>query len=126
MARNASSQIQQKLILSARKTKEMFKGIQKIYGNTVLDCEEILVYYQNKTIYFEKNSFLSSKQINENVDFVVKKLNGEIVETLTNQDLSQYFIFYLSNVHLTDKTYIIEILKTNSRVKIYNNLLQII
>jgi hypothetical protein len=79
------------------KTKEMFKGIQKIYGNTVLDCEEILVYYQNKTIYFEKNSFLSSKQINENVDFVVKKLNGEIVETLTNQDLSQYFIFYLSN-----------------------------
>ena len=107
------------------KEKERFEGIQKVYGNTVLDCEEILVYYQNETIYFEKNSFLSSKQINENVDFVIKKMNGEIVEVLSNQDLFRYFMFYISNIHLSDKTYIIEIVGTNSGIKLYNNLLEI-
>ena len=107
------------------KTKERFEGIQKDYGNTVLDCEEILVYYQDKTIYFEKNSFLSSKRINENVDFVVKKINGEIVEILSNQELFKYFMFYISNIHLTDKTYIVEIVGTNSGIKLYNNLLKI-
>jgi hypothetical protein len=107
------------------KTKERFIGIQKDYGNTVLDCEEVLVYYQNDTIFFEKNSFLSSKRINENVDFVIKKVNGEIVESLSNQNLFQYFLFYISNIHLTDKTYIIEIVGTNSKIKLYNNVLQI-
>ena len=74
------------------KTKERFEDIQKVYGNDVLDCEEILVYYKDETIFFEKNSFLSSKKINENVDFVVKP-------TTTNyngnyQILSTPFLFY--------------------------------
>jgi hypothetical protein len=107
------------------KTKERFIGIQKDYGNTVLDSEEVLVYYQNDTIFFEKNSFLGSKRINENVDFVIKQINGEIVESLSNQNLFQYFLFYISNIHLTDKTYIIEIVGTNSKTKLYNNVLQI-
>jgi len=107
------------------KTKERFIDIQKDYGNTVLDCEEVLVYYQNNTIFFEKNSFLSSKRINENVDFIIKKVNGEIVESLTNQNLFQYFLFYISNIHLMDKTYIIEIVGTNSKIKLYNNVLQL-
>ena len=107
------------------KTKERFIEIQKDYGNTVLDCEEVLVYYQNNTVFFEKNSFLSSKHINENVDFIIKKVNGEIVESLTNQNLFQYFLFYISNIHLTDKTYIIEIVGTNSKIKLYNNVLQL-
>ena len=107
------------------KTKERFEGIQKNYGNTVLDCEEILVYYKNETIYFEKNSFLSSKKINENVDFIIKKMNGDIFEVLSDQNLFRYFMFYLSNIHLTDKTYIIEIVGTNSGIKLYNNLLEI-
>jgi hypothetical protein len=107
------------------KTKERFQDIQREYGNTVLDCEEVLVYYQNETIYFEKNSFLSSKRITENVDFIVKKTNGEILEALRNQNLFQYFLFYISNIHLTDKTYIIEIVGTNSKIKLYNNVLEL-
>jgi hypothetical protein len=107
------------------KTKDRFEDIQKFYGNTVLDCEEILVTYSNNTILFEKNSFLSSKKIDENVDFVISDLNGNIIEKLENQELMNYWFFYLSNIFLDQKTYIIEIIKTNSKIKIYNNLLKI-
>jgi hypothetical protein len=102
-----------------------YKNIQNDYGNSVIDCEEILVEYKENIILFEKNSFLTTKKIDENVDFIVKKTNGEVVESLPNQDLFRYFIFYISNVNLTDDQYIIEMVGTNSRKKYYNNLLQI-
>jgi hypothetical protein len=102
-----------------------YDNIQNDYGNSVIDCEEILVYYKDNTISFEKNSFLTTKKINENVDFVVKKINGEIVTTLPNQNIFHYWLFFISDIHLTDKTYIIEIIGTNSGIKIYNNLLEI-
>jgi hypothetical protein len=102
-----------------------YKNIQDDYGNSVIDCEEILVYYKDNSISFEKNSFLSTKKIDENVDFIIKTIDGQVVETLADQNLFQYWLFYLSNIELTDKRYIIEIVKTNSRVKIYNNLLEI-
>jgi hypothetical protein len=102
-----------------------YKNIQNDYGNSVIDCEEILVEYRDNTILFEKNSFLTTKKIYENVDFIIKKINGEVVESLPNQDLFRYFIFYISNVNLTDDQYVIEMVGTNSRKKYYNNLLQI-
>jgi hypothetical protein len=106
----------------------VFNEVKK-YGNpSYIDVSnplKILVYYKNKTIYFEKNSFLSSKKINENVDFIIKKMNGDIFEVLSDQNLFKYFMFYLSNIRLTDKTYIIEIVGTNSGIKLYNNLLEI-
>jgi hypothetical protein len=102
-----------------------FQSIERTYGNTVLDCEELLVTYSNNTIFFEKNSFLSSKKIDENVDFIISDLDGNIIEMLENQQLMNYWVFYLSNVFLEKKSYIIEIVKTHSKVKIYNNLLKI-
>jgi hypothetical protein len=107
------------------KNKWQYENIQNDYCNSVIDCEEILVYYQNNSVFFEKNSFLSSKKINENVNFVIKNLKGEIIEMLTNQNLFQYWLFYISNVDLMDNFYIIEIIGTNSGIKIYNNLLKI-
>ena len=100
------------------KTKDRFESIQKNYGNTVLDCEEILVTYSDNTILFEKNSFLSSKKIDENVDFIISDLNGNIIEKLENQQLMNYWFFYISNIFLDQKTYIIEIVKTSSKIKI--------
>ena len=102
-----------------------YKNIQEDYGNSVIDCEEILVYYKDNSIYFEKNSFLSTKKIDENVDFVIKNTDGQVIETLTDQNLFQYWLFYISGVELTDSRYIVEIVKTNSKAKIYNNLLKI-
>ena len=100
-----------------------YKNIQDDYGNSVIDCEEILVYYRNNSIFFEKNSFLTTKKINETVDFIVKNNTGEIVVELTNQKLFEYWIFFVSNIWLNNETYGIEILKSLSREKIYNNIL---
>jgi len=102
-----------------------YKNIQDDYGNSVIDCEEILVYYRNNSIFFEKNSFLTTKKINETVDFIVKNNTGEIVVELKNQKLFEYWIFFVSNIWLNNETYVIEILKSLSREKIYNNLIKI-
>ena len=107
------------------KSEQQYLNIEKDYGNSVIDCEEFLVYYHNNSIFFEKNSFLGNKKIDENVDFIVKTIDGEIIQTLTNQELFRYWVFYISNVILNDETYVIEIVKTNSGIKIYNNLLKI-
>ena len=82
-----------------------------------------LKYYNNNTIFFEKNSFLDTKNINESVDFIIKNKSGNVVEKLSNQPLHGYWVFYISNVNLTDNYYHIEIIKTNSKQKIYNNIL---
>jgi len=108
------------------KNEEQYVRIENDYNNHVIDCEEILVYYKDNSVFFEKNSFLTTKHIDEHVDFIIKDLNGNIVNVLANQNLQQYWLFYISDIELTDKSYIIEIVKTNSRVKIYNNLLKII
>jgi hypothetical protein len=108
------------------KNEEQYVRIENDYNNHVIDCEEILIYYKDNSVFFEKNSFLTTKHIDEHVDFIIKDLNGNIVNVLSNQNLHQYWLFYISDIQLTDKSYIIEIVKTNSRVKIYNNLLKII
>jgi hypothetical protein len=100
-----------------------YKKIEEDYNNSVLDCEEILVYYNDNIIYFEKNSFLDTKNIDEPVDFIIKNKSGDTVEKLSNQPLHGYWVFYISNVNLTDNYYHIEIIKTNSKQKIYNNIL---
>jgi hypothetical protein len=100
-----------------------YDKIRQEYGNSVLDCEEICITYKDNTIFFEKNSFLTTKSMDENVDFLVKNLDGSIVEKLENQQLLNYWIFYISNVFLDKKYYIIEIIKSNSKTKIYNNIL---
>jgi hypothetical protein len=102
-----------------------YRNIQNDYGNSVIDCEEILVYYQNETIFFEKNSFLSNKKINDNVDFIVKTIDGQVIETLLNQNLFQYWVFYISNISLPKGSFIIEVVESVSKNKIYNNLLKI-
>jgi hypothetical protein len=102
-----------------------YRNIQNDYGNSVIDCEEILVYYQNETIFFEKNSFLSNKKINDNVDFIVKTIDGQVIETLLNQNLFQYWVFYISNISLPKGSFIIEVVESGSKNKIYNNLLKI-
>jgi hypothetical protein len=105
------------------KSDSEYDKIKEEYGNSVLECEEICITYKNNTILFEKNSFLDTKSIDEPVDFIVKNQSGVVVEKLSNQPLHGYWIFYISDVYLTDKYYHIEIIKSNSKQKIYNNIL---
>jgi len=69
------------------KNKEQYVRIENDYNNHVIDCEEILVYYKDNSVFFEKNSFLTTKHIDEHVDFIIKDLNGNIVNVLANQNL---------------------------------------
>lgn len=111
------------VVFHGLKHPQRFKNIQRNYGNKVLDCEEIVIQYNNNTIYFEKNSFLDTKNIDEPVDFIIKTKSGDVVEILSNQHLHRYWLFYISNINLTDDYYHIEIIKSNSKQKIYNNIL---
>jgi lipocalin len=96
-----------------------------VYGNKVLDCEEIQIKYENNTILFEKNSFLDTKSIEGPVDFIIKNKSGDVVSFLPNQNLLNYWIFYISDIFLDDEYYHIEIVKSDSKQKIYNNILYI-
>lgn len=107
------------------KDENRFKNIEKDYGNSVLDCEEMLVYVKDNTVFFEKNSFLSTKKIDEYVDFIIRDVDGNILEILSGQNLMQYWTFFISNVYFKKGKYIIEIVKSQSRIKIYNNLIEI-
>jgi len=102
-----------------------FQEIEENYGKNVLDCEEILTYYKDNTIFFEKNSFLSTKTLSGKFDFIVKNKDGVILQQLLNQSLMKYWIFYISNVHLDKGDYIIEIIKTSDKQKVYNNLISV-
>lgn len=107
------------------KNKSDYEKIETEYNNSVLDCEEIVVSYENNCLFFEKNSFLTDKKIVGNVDFLIKKLNGELIEILPNQSIMNYWTFYLSNVYLEKGKYLIEIVKSENKNKIYNNILKI-
>ena len=112
-------------VFHGMKDSEKFIEIESNYCNSVLDCEEMVVYYKDGTIFFEKNSFLTTKNIDEHVDFILKNIHGDIIIQLGNQELWRFFMFYVSDIHLDKGLYFVEILKTNSRTKIYNSLIEI-
>jgi hypothetical protein len=112
-------------VFHGMKDVESFRRIQKNYGNSVLDCEEILVYYIDNTLFFEKNSFLTTKNIEGEYDFILKDKEGNIVQRLSNQLLKKYWIFYISNINLSKGEYSVEIIETQIGNKIYNNLIKI-
>jgi len=107
------------------KNVEDYFKIENEYGNTVLDCEELVITYKDNTLFFEKNSFLTTKNISGLVDFVVSDINRNVIFKLENQDLNRYWVFYISNFYLARGKYIIEIYKKDNNHKIYNNILKI-
>ena len=57
-------------VFHGMKNVESFKRIQKNYGNKVLDCEEMVIYYKDNTLIFEKNSFLTTKNLQGEFDLL--------------------------------------------------------
>jgi hypothetical protein len=102
-----------------------YEKIKNFYGNDVLDFDDILVTYKNQTVFFEKNSFLRSKEKINIVDFILKdKDNNEIIK-LSNQQIKKYWFFYVSNIYLGVGVYKVEIYNKENGQKIYNNLIEI-
>ena len=90
-----------------------------------MDNEDIIITYQNNTLLFEKNSFLTSKSKINLVYFIVKDLSNNEIFRLENQEIKKYWIFYISNLALEKKVYKLEIYNSENNQKIYNNLFEI-
>ena len=112
-------------IFHGLKNTQRYVDIKNQYGNSSIDCEEILVKYENGNILFEKNSFLDNKTIPNNVDFLIKDFNENILFQLENQQIHNYWFFFISNVHLEKNNYIVNIVESDTKVKIYNNVLSV-
>jgi hypothetical protein len=107
------------------KKHEQYEKIKNTYGNTVFDQEEIIVTYKNETILFEKNSFLTTKVIEDEVNFIVTDLKKNFCYYLTQQKIFQYWLFYISELKLEKGHYQIEIFESHNNRKIYSNIIEI-
>lgn len=113
------------LFFHGQKKESDYVKVIENYGTSVLDCEEIYCTYYNNTLFFERNSFLTTKKNLDLVDFVVKNEKGEEVFKLKNQKILNYWIFYISNFYLTPGNYKIEIYSKTNGLKIYNDFIKI-
>lgn len=107
------------------KQPSQYQTIKDVYGKTILDQEEMIVTYKDDTLFFEKNSFITTKTFNPKVTFKVTNIKTGSFYYLTHQQLNQYWLFYISNVKLEKGLYQVEILETDTERKIYNNILKI-
>jgi hypothetical protein len=107
------------------KDETFYKKIENDYGNTVLDCEDIVIEYKENTIFFKKNNFLTDKKIPNKVNFTVKNNDGNIIYRLNNQEIFNYWVFYVSDIVLSNGIYDVEIRGTDNNRIIYKNLISL-
>lgn len=102
-----------------------YEKIEQDYGKSVLSSDDIVVYYSNNSLFFEKNSFLTDKKDISIVNFVVKNLVGDVLFELNDQELNKFWFFYINNFNLERGIYVIEIYKKDNNQKIYGDLIEI-
>jgi hypothetical protein len=107
------------------KSQEHYDNIKGNYNASVIDCEEIVITYSNQTLLFEKNSFMTTKKVEEIVDFVIGNLDGNEIFRLGGQNFYNYWYFYVSNLFLEPRKYFIKIVETNSNRCIFNDVIEI-
>lgn len=107
------------------KKEEEYSKLISMYSNNVLDYEEIIIIYKNNSIFFEKTSFLTTKKIQGEVDFIIQDLQGDDIMLLPNQSIFNYRSFYISNIYLSPNFYKITIRESLSKRNIYNNIIKI-
>ena len=68
------------------KSQDHYNNIKKNYDESVMDCEEVCISYENYTLLFEKNSFLSTKTFKNDVIKMFKiDLQPDGQESLSEQ-----------------------------------------
>jgi hypothetical protein len=98
--------------------------INKEHLPNVIEHDRISISYENNTLFFKKYGFLADKKISPIVNFKIKKLDGQIIFELNNQDIYRYWLFYVSNLYLDDKYYLIQI-ENDSNDIIFNKIIKI-
>jgi hypothetical protein len=112
------------LIFHGFKDSEFIQKINDDHLPTIIEHDRVSISYENKTFLFKRYSFLNDKKIQMPVHFKIKKLNGDIIYKLNNQELNRYWLFYISDCSLENDYYIIQI-EDNSNNLIFNKLLKI-
>lgn len=102
-----------------------YEKIKNEYGNKVLDCEELVIKYKDNLLLIEKNSFLTTKNDIGIVNFVVKDLNNNILFNMENQNLLEYWTFYISNFYLPKGKYSLELYKKENNHKIFGDIFEV-
>jgi hypothetical protein len=112
------------LFFHGSKSEIDYQKIQEEYGSSTLDCEEFVITYSNNTLFFEKNSFMKNKKIDNTIDFIVFDLNGNVILELKNQNFYRYWFFYISDIVLKQKKYLIKIFETNTNKCVFNDIIE--
>jgi hypothetical protein len=113
------------LIFHGFKSLDDYAKIKKNYGTTVLSVQDFLSSYKNGTILFVRNNFLHNKQIEPSVNFNIYEKNNDLIFSLRDQELFNYWTFYISDLFLNESEYNIEIEECISKKIIYRNLIGI-
>lgn len=97
--------------------------INKNHLPHVMEHDRITISYENNTLLFKKYGFFVDKKISPIVHFKIKKLNGEMIFELNNQEIYRYWVFYISNFYLNGE-YLIQI-ENDSNDIIFNKIINI-
>lgn len=105
------------------KDNKFFHKINENYCKTILEKDDLIINYKNDTFFIEKNSFLNDKQIEDTVDFILMNENRTEIFNLKNQKIFNFWLFYVSDLKLTEKYYFLEVVETKTRRIIYKNII---
>ena len=103
------------------KDSKFYKKIESDYGKTVLDIQDLVVRYEGSKITFTKNNFLVDKQIENDVCFKIYDKDNNLLYSLNNQKLFNFWVFFLDNINLSNQQVNIEIEESSSKRIVYKS-----
>lgn len=103
------------------KNPKFYEKICENYGKTILDIQDLIIKYENNTITFTKNNFLSDKIMKSIVRFNLFDDKMNLICTLRHQEIFKYWMFFISDIDLKNKILNIEISEEDSNRIIYKN-----
>lgn len=106
------------------KNYEKQKQITDDYLNTVLCFDDIVTYIKDDAIWFEKNSNLSDKKIEDTLNFYIHK-DGNLIGELTDQKIHNYWYFFIGGINFTSGNYTCTIREKKSNRLIFKKLFKI-
>jgi hypothetical protein len=113
------------LIFHGYKKQEDYEKIKSNYGNGVLNIQDFIISYENNILFFKKNNFLNNKKIANKVDFNLYDEKFNLIFSLQNQEIYNYWTFYISDIFLKNSKINIRIVESESNRLIYKNTLQL-
>jgi hypothetical protein len=112
------------IIFHGFKNVNFIENINTDHLSSVIEHNRFSISYENNTLLFKRYSFLNDKKIKTPVHFKVKNLNNYIIYELNNQELYQYWLFYIGGCFLEPANYIIQI-EDNLNNIVFNKIIEI-